>query len=111
LYFSDIKPSHSPTLTNNHSGNQGNRDIGVGHNINGNHVTALLNSGVTSLNSVGSEHSSLASPVNLAAVSNYTSPSPPKAVPVKIENDGLRGHGLSNSDATGHMNAVTVGAN
>ncbi|KAK3088472.1 hypothetical protein FSP39_019624 [Pinctada imbricata] len=69
------------------------------------------NSSMTSLTSPGSEHeTSLASPVNLASVPHYSSPSPPRAVPVKLENDTMRGHG-GTMHSDGSMNAVTVGAN
>ena len=76
------------------------------------HTTSL-----TPLTSSGSEHeTSLASPVNLAAVPHYSSPSPPRAVHVKMENDAMRGDAMRGHEGTLHsdgsnMNAVTVGAN
>ncbi|XP_069107117.1 GATA-binding factor 6-B-like isoform X4 [Argopecten irradians] len=121
----DIKPAHSPNNNNNNNNNvssgQGGHHTGTGNgtpSMNGTNVTALLGptSGVTPLTAVGSEHSSLSSPVNLAAVTHYSSPSPPKAVPVKIESDlhGHSGHvsvgGIPHSDNSS-LNTVAVGAN
>ncbi|XP_033726906.1 transcription factor GATA-4-like isoform X3 [Pecten maximus] len=116
----DIKPDHSPN-NNNVSSGQGGHVTGSGNgtpSMNGTNVTALLGptSGVTPLTAVGSEHSSLSSPVNLAAVTHYSSPSPPKAVPVKMESE-LHGHGghvsvggIPHSDNSS-LSTVAVGAN
>lgn len=119
LSIIDIKPTHSPNNNNNNiSPGQSGHGTGNGTpTINGSNVTALLGptSGVTPMTSVSSEHSSLSSPVNLAAVTHYSSPSPPKAVPVKMESDlHLHGHvsvgGIPHPDTSG-LSTVTVGAN
>lgn len=104
----DVKPAVSPNTLNNNSSNQNNA---LTSSINGPGVMGH-NSSMTTLTSVGGDHErGLGSPVNLAAVSHYSSPSPPKAVPVKIESDSLHGHGGTLHSESGSLSAVTVGAN
>lgn len=104
----DVKPAVSPNTLNNNSPNQNNA---LASSINSSSVMGH-NSSMTTLTSVGADHETgLGSPVNLASVPHYSSPSPPKAVPVKIENDSLHGHGGPLHSDSGSLSAVTVGAN
>ncbi|XP_055997023.1 transcription factor GATA-4-like isoform X4 [Ostrea edulis] len=104
----DVKPAVSPNTLNNNSPNQNNA---LASSINSSSVMGH-NSSMTTLTSVGADHESgLGSPVNLASVPHYSSPSPPKAVPVKIENDSLHGHGGPLHSDSGSLSTVTVGAN
>lgn len=104
----DVKPAVSPNTLNNNSSNQNNA---LASSINGSSVMGH-GSSMTTLTSVGADHENgLGSPVNLASVSHYSSPSPPKAVPVKIESDSLHGHGGPLHSESGSLSAVTVGAN
>lgn len=77
--------------------------------MNGGSIEMLVhNNPVTSL---ASEHtSSLSSPLNSV---HYPSPSPPRAVPVKLEqHDVIESHGQSySSESPSGLTAVTVGAN
>ena len=120
VVITDIKQSPSPVLTTPSNQQQQQQPQQQGNHMSGQmngNVTALLsaNSGISGLPSTGSEHSSLSSPVNLASVSHYRSPSPPKAVPVKMESDASPyGHGpspVSMSHDTTNLSAVPVGAN
>ncbi|XP_034333093.2 transcription factor GATA-4 isoform X3 [Magallana gigas] len=105
----DVKPAVSPNTLNNNSSNQNNA---LTSSMNGPTGVMGHNSSMTTLTSVGGDHDrGLGSPVNLAAVSHYSSPSPPKAVPVKIESDSLHGHGGTLHSESGSLSAVTVGAN
>lgn len=63
------------------------------------------------ITSMSSEHTSgLSSPLNSV---HYPSPSPPRAVPVKLEqHDVMESHGQSySSESPSGLTAVTVGAN
>lgn len=105
----DVKPAVSPNTLNNNSSNQNNA---LTSSMNGPTGVMGHNSSMTTLTSVGGDHDrGLGSPVNLASVSHYSSPSPPKAVPVKIESDSLHGHGGTLHSESGSLSAVTVGAN
>ncbi|XP_062578254.1 transcription factor GATA-4-like [Saccostrea cucullata] len=104
----DVKPAVSPNTLNNNSSNQNNA---LASSINSSNVMSH-NSSMTTLTSVGVDHESgLGSPVNLASVPHYSSPSPPKAVLVKTESDSLHGHGGPLHSEPGSLSAVTVGAN
>lgn len=107
--LADVKPAVSPNTLNNNSSNQNNA---LTSSMNGPTGVMGHNSSMTTLTSVGGDHDrGLGSPVNLAAVSHYSSPSPPKAVPVKIESDSLHGHAGTLHSESGSLSAVTVGAN
>lgn len=76
--------------------------------MNGNTIEMLAhNNPITSLSS---DHTSgLSSPLNNV---HYPSPSPPRAVPVKIEHDVMESHGQTyHSESPSGLSAVTVGAN
>ncbi|XP_061173735.1 transcription factor GATA-4-like isoform X2 [Saccostrea echinata] len=104
----DVKPAVSPNTLNNNSSNQNNA---LASSINSSNVMGHTSS-MTTLTSVGVDHESgLGSPVNLASVPHYSSPSPPKAVLVKTESDSLHGHGGPLHSESGSLSAVTVGAN
>jgi hypothetical protein len=62
------------------------------------------------ITSLSSDHTSgLSSPLNNV---HYPSPSPPRAVPVKIEHDVMESHGqMLHSESPQGLSTVTVGAN
>lgn len=97
----DVKTSpHSPQLT----GSQSNHVTPVG--------TPTMNGTIEMLvhnTSLSSDHTSgLSSPLNNV---HYPSPSPPRAVPVKIEHE-MDSHGqLLHSESPSGLSTVTVGAN
>ncbi|XP_071143106.1 transcription factor GATA-4-like isoform X7 [Mytilus edulis] len=102
----DVKTSpHSPQMT----GNQSSHVTPVGTpTMNGNTIEMLAhNNPITSLSS---DHTSgLSSPLNNV---HYPSPSPPRAVPVKIEHDVMESHGQTyHSESPSGLSTVTVGAN
>lgn len=102
----DVKTSpHSPQMT----GSQSSHVTPVGTpTMNGNTIEMLAhNNPITSLSS---DHTSgLSSPLNNV---HYPSPSPPRAVPVKIEHDVMESHGQTyHSESPSGLSAVTVGAN
>ncbi|CAC5414337.1 GATA4 [Mytilus coruscus] len=102
----DVKTSpHSPQM----AGNQSSHVTPVGTpTMNGNTIEMLAhNNPITSL---ASDHTSgLSSPLNNV---HYPSPSPPRAVPVKIEHDVMESHGQTyHSESPSGLSTVTVGAN
>ncbi|XP_076082973.1 transcription factor GATA-4-like isoform X5 [Mytilus galloprovincialis] len=102
----DVKTSpHSPQMT----GSQSSHVTPVGTpTMNGNTIEMLAhNNPITSLSS---DHTSgLSSPLNNV---HYPSPSPPRAVPVKIEHDVMESHGQTyHSESPSGLSTVTVGAN
>ncbi|XP_071113436.1 transcription factor GATA-4-like isoform X2 [Haliotis cracherodii] len=114
---SDVKPASSPSAQSMH-GNQNTHSPTPPNGMNGSMSNLLVPNGtLTSLSPSQSEsNTSLSSPVSLTSPGHYgtVAPSPPKAVPVSLDNESSHPHGgstlnLHGSDAS--LNTVSVGAN